>query len=372
MALALYQRYGSKTVWVTSGNAASDQTVSGSIQQLSRVQDVTYSINYPLRDNVYLDGAVEAFNTSLPSVDVDLRFWHTNGMNEAYCGLVKLNASGTAVMGLDEEKNLYVAVEDELGLDAIGNPYTKPKTVIGLGNAVMTSYELGAQVGGLIESRVAMNALTANVYTGFSGQRVPSVDYRNGGSATGLFILPGASSQYSTNPLATGQNVAALGSQEMYVVFSQNTPFGLVFTGQESCYLQSFNLGLTINRQEQKPLGYDYPVARPIIYPIQVDFTANATVSRYQRDRLDRLNCTTTGQAAQLIVKQPCSNLTLFGFYFNNLQLQSQMFTQGIGSLDTASLTWRGWINTPNDLFVDPYYNYLVNLDTTGAYGTQW
>lgn len=367
-----YQRYQSKSVWVTSGDASTDQTVSGSLQQLSRIQDVTYTIEYPLTDNIYLDSAVESFNPTPPGVNVNLQYWHTQGQNERFLGFVKSTPSGSYVMGLEDEKNLYVSMQDGFGVDAIGSPSSAQQTVIGLGNAVMTAYELGAQIGGFIEGRVTMNCLTANVYTGWSGVRVPSVDYANGGSATGRFTIPAALTQYNRSVLATGNNVAALGSQEMFVLFSQNSPFATVFTGQEACYLQSFNLGLSIDRQEQKPLGYVYPKARPIVYPIRVDLTTNAIVNRYQADQLERLACTTTGTAVQLIVKQPCTNLSLFSFYFANLQPTSQSFTQNIGSLDTVTTQWRGWLTNPNDLFIDPFFNYLIDTTTTGAWGESW
>lgn len=368
---AVWQTYQGRTVWITSGAHDSDQTVSGSLRQLSRIQDTTFSIDPTLVDNVYLDSSAEMYSPVPPGVNVDLRWLHTNGSNEVALGLARYNPSGTVVLGLDEEKNLYVAMEDAFGIDAITAPVGSPRTVLGLGNAVMTSFEMGAQVGGLIESRATMNCLTANVYTGASGIRVPAVDYRNGGSLTGLFVIPAPTSQYSTSALATGQNVVALGSREMIVSFPRNTPFGATLTGQNACYLQSFNIGLTINRQEQKPLGYVYPTARPVMYPIGVDVSAEAIMSSYQADALARFSCN-TGFAVHLMVKQPCTNLVLFALYLDNLQLQSQRMVQGIGPSDTVSLRWRGLLKTPNDVFLDPYFNWLVETTTTGAWGESW
>ena len=366
-----WQEYQTKTVWASSGDANSDQLSSGGLRQLARVQSTSFSIESPLVENVYLDSSVEPYNSFPPGVSADIRWLHTDGSTEYYIGLAKLNSSGTIVLGLEDEKNLYITMEDELGIDAIGAPLAGPRTVLGLGNAVMTAYEIGGRVGGLIESRATMSCLTANVYTGFSGVTVPSVNYQNGGSQTGRFIIPAPQSQYSSNRSITGQP-AALGGQEMIMVFSQNSPFGAVLTGQNSCYLQSFNLGLSIDRQEQKPLGYVYPKARPIIYPIKVDLSAEAIVSKYQADTLERFGCNSTGFSIQMIVKQPCTNLTLFGFFFDNLQLQSQSINQSIGPMDTMNLKWRGWIRTPNDMFIDPSFNYIINLQTSGAYGEQW
>ena len=342
------------------------------MRQIPRVQGTTFSLDYPLVDNVYLDSSVEQYNTTPPGVNVDIRFYHTNGTAEYFLGLAKLNPSGTLILGLEDEKNLYISMEDAAGIDAVGAAVDSPRTVLGLGNAVITAYEIGAQVGGLIESRATLNCLTANVYTGFSGVTIPAVNYQNGGSQTGLFIIPPALSQYNSSSLATGLNAPALGAREMFIVYSQGTPFGATLTGQNACYLQSFNLALTVDRQEQKPLGYVYPAARPVMYPMRVDMNTEALMSSYQADTLERLSCTTTGFNVQMIIKQPCSNLVLFSFYLENMQLASQQIGQSIGPIDTMSLQWRGLIKTPNDIFFDPYYNYLVQVSDTGAWGTQW
>jgi len=371
----VFGQFNAKSVWVTSGAFSLDQTVSGSLQQLSRVQDVTYSVPYPLTANTYLDSSVEAYNPVPAGVNVDIRTYNTNGRNEWFLGLAKTNSSGTLLLGLDDEKDLYVASQDIQGYDAIGAPATAPQTVLGLAQGVITSYELGAQVGGIIESRTSMNFLTAVAYTGFSGVTVPSVNYKDGDSRTGRFIIPPALSQY--NPNATGfdalmYGAPAIGARDMIVMFTQNNPFAVVYTGQQAVYLQSFNLALTVDRQEQKPLGYTYPTARQIMYPIRVDLTTQALVSKLQADRLDRLNCTTTGFSINLVVKQPCSSATMFGFYFDNLQIASQSFSNSIGPVDTITTQWRGWIRTPCDAFFSPYVQYVVDLATTGAWGTTW
>lgn len=367
--------YPAKAVFVTSGAFTQDQTLSGALVQLSRIQSTSFTIPYPLQDNVYTDSSVESYNLSPPGINFDINFDHTNGRNELYLGLAKLTSSGNLILGLDDEKDLYLAAQNSPGLDSIGAPVGSPQTVLGLGQAVMTSYELAAQVGGIIEGRVSMNALTAVVYTGFSGVTVPSVQYQDGASRTGRFIIPPAQIQY--NPNATGMDgllygASALGARDMVLMFPVQSPFGIVYTGWQAVYLQSFNLSLTIDRQEQKPLGYAYPVARQIMYPIRVDLSTSAIVSRMQADRLDRLSCTTTGFSINLAVKQPCTNATLFGFYLNNLQVVNQNFSQKIGEVDTVNTEWRGWIKTPQDVVFNPWVQWIVDLSTTGAWGTTW
>ncbi len=73
-----------------------------------------------------------------------------------------------------------------------------------------------------------------------------------------------------------------------------------------------------------------------------------------------------------LIVKQPCSNATLFGFYFDKLYLQSQSFSSSIGPADTVSLRWQGLITSPYTVFCSPLVGFLVNDVTQEPWGVSW
>ncbi len=373
MPLPLCPQYPGKALFCSSGDASADETVSGSLQQLSRVQAVTWDINYPLDDQVYLDAGIESYYATPPSVDVNVEWFHTNGFNERFLGLARFNATGTLIIDLEQEKNLYVSVEDSAGVDAIGAPYAAPREVLGFAQGVLTSYQLSASVGGLVRANSTLNCLSAFVLTGSSGVAKPSVNYQDGTQVTGRFVLPGTSSQYNRSTTgAAFDNVAAIGAQDMFLTFPDNSPFGVVFTGQQACYLQSFQLGLTINRGALKPLGFVFPPDRPVIWPIPVNLRTEAIVGRYQADTLRRLACTVTGQQLNVIVKQPCSSTTMFGFYFTDLQLVDQSFGVGLGGCDTVSTSWRGYLKTPSDTFISPFWATLVRLDTTGAWGGSW
>lgn len=366
------QSYPTKTVWITSGTASTDQTVSGSIVQLSRIQGADWSALYTLRDNVYVDAGVEAYYPLPNGIDLSLRWLHTNGRNEAALGLAKFDEQGALVLGLDDEYNTYISIEDTPNVDSIGASPSASRMVIGLAQGVMTSYEISASVGGFVQANAEVNYLTATVYTGSSGQRAPTVNAQNGDQLTGLFVLPVAQPQYdptSDNPI---DNVPAIAARDMVMMFPVNSPFAVVYTGQQACYLQSFTLNLGIERREVKPLGYVYPKARPVGYPIQVSLNTEAIVSRYQADQLNRISCTSTGYNINVVVKQPCSNLTMFGFYLNNLQIESQSFTSNIGPFDTVSTKWRGWLTSPQDVFISPVFHYLYRMDNSGAWGENW
>ncbi len=369
-----YGAYQTRVVFASSGAYDSDQTVSGSLRQIPRVQSVNWNIPYPVEQVTYLDYGDEAYMSSHNPVDVTLGWYHTNGRAEQFLGLLDtVGTSGTLALNLDQEKNLYIATQNVRGIDAIGAPTGVDVSVIALGQALLTSYSMNARVGGLIQSQATLNCLTAYSYTG-GVNRVPAVRYQDGSQLTGLFTIPAASNQYI--PSATGlidpYAASAVAASDMYMVFPEGSPFGVIFSGAQSCYLQSFDLGLAFDRRELKPLGSIYPPARALHYPIRIDVSAEAIVNSYQRDQLDRIDCLGTGQSVLLIVKQPCTSYTLFGFYFNKLQLESQSISTSIGAADTVTLKWRGLVTTPYTIFCSPAVGNLIDEDTQQAFGATW
>lgn len=374
------QYYG-KAVFISTGDYTTDAAApSGlSIGQLSRIQALGMQIEYPLDQPTYLNGAYDSYLKEPAGVSVNLSYLHTNGYNEYLLGLAQLMGSGVMFWNLEAQKNMYITTENTPGVDAVGaTGYGETKTVIGLGQGMMTQYSLAASVGGMIEAQASLSFLTSFIYSGQSGQPIPAVNYQDGSQLATKFTLPPASSQYVTNEpagyLSTGTTnyTSALSANEMVLTFPQSTPFGVVLTGANSCFVQSFSCTLGFQRQDLKPIGYAYPPTRPVVYPIHIDLTTDVIVSAYVADQLQRISCLGSGQWVNLIVKQPCSNATLFGFYFNNLQLVSQDFVSSIGRNDVVSVKWRGILSNPYQSSFDPTVNYIVQVSDTGAWGTHW
>jgi hypothetical protein len=372
------QGYWGKAVFISTGDYTQDNIGSG-IVQLSRITDVGFSAQYPLAQEMYLNAANESWMNAPGSITTSLRWAHTNSQNEQYIGLAAPTANGTWALTIDSPKNLYITVENAPGIDAIGaTGYSQTKTVIGMAQGLLFSYSLSAAVGSLVESEAHLNYLTSFIYSGQSGDAIPSVNYSDGSQVTGIFSLPPASAQYLTNEpsgyLSTGNSnyVSAISANDLIMTFPVGAPFGVSLTGYQSCYLQSFNCTLSIDRHDLKPMGYLYSPNRPAIYPLRVDLSMEAIVSSYQADQLGRISCLGTGNAINIIVKQPCSNATLFGLYFTELQLESQDFVTTIGHNDVVSLKYRAILSNPNQAFISPVVNYLIRTDTSGAWGLNW
>ena len=372
------QEYYEKAVFISTGDYTTD-TIGTGIAQLSRIQSVEFAATYPVEQQMYLNSANESWMNAPASVITTLRWFHTNGVNEQLIGLATHNPNGNWMLNLDTEKNLYVTVENTAGIDAIGaSGIGQTKTVIGLGQSNLSRYVFNAAVGTIIQSEASFECLTSFIYSGQSGNQIPSVNYSDGSQLTGVFSLPPASSQYITNEpsgyLSTGSTdyVSAIAASDLVMTFPNATPFGVVLTGAQSCYLQSVNCSISIDRFAMKPMGYVYPSARPVVYPVHVDLTTDAIVSSYQADQLQRISCLGTGNWINVIVKQPCSNATLFGLYFTELQLISQNVTASIGRKDVVSFQWRAILSNPYQTVIDPTVNYIVRQDNSSPWGLTW
>jgi hypothetical protein len=349
-----YERYASKAVYCSISGARSNQIYSGNFLQFARVQEASWSLDYPLEQVSYLDAGTESSLNTYTPVSLNIAWYDTNGKNEAAVGLgVLTNSYYTGLTSIDLEQNYYVGINNEQGADLVGVTGTN-RTVVAFSQGLFNSYNLSAQVGSIVQSAASLTCLSAFLYTGMptGGNLVPTVSPQNGSQSTGLFVLPPALSQYDPD----GSLVAAVGAKDLLLQFplqpgvgpnSPTTAFATVFSGEQACYLQSCNLSVTANRQELRPLGFVYPPNRATIWPLTVELTAEAVVSRYQADQLQRIDCLGSGMQVNLIVRKPCAGTTLFGFYTDQLRLANQSFSSAIGPMDSVRFTWRGLIGSP-------------------------
>lgn len=335
--------YAQKALFVSSGSSTSDQISSGGVLQLSRVTASSFQVPYPLSQKAYLNAANESYLLVHTPVDLTLDWHTTNGANERAVGLVTNGTTGVFA-NMRMEKNFYESVTMD-GSDAVGA--VGAQTVLGFAQGQLVSYGLSARVGSLVESSATFNCLTSFVYPTASGNQIPAVSYQSGTQLTGLFALPPASSQYDPYAANPADRLSALGAKDLILTFPAGTPYANVFTGGSACYLQSMQLSFAVPREEIKPIGYAFPTARAVRYPIEFTLSADAIVSRYQADQLQRIQCLGSGVVAHIRCKIPCSDALSFFVRAHGLQLENQSFVGSIGARDTVSFRWKGIVSDP-------------------------
>jgi hypothetical protein len=337
-------RFLQQTTYCSSGNAGSDQVSSGTVVQLSRVQGSNLDIFFNKVEEAYLDQAVSNETAGIPSVNFSLDYIATAGYNEQRLGLVT-DGINSAFLKLNQTKDFYVKNESD-PVDA-NFTNTSAKTVIGIGNALFKSYSIQGQVGDLLKVNCDFEALNCAVYTGTSGQQVPSIDVRQDTQYNSTFVLPVANSLVYTSDVNSANNVTALGSKDLLMEFPSGSIFATAVSG-DGCILQSFSLSFEIPRLEVRELGSRFPVERPMTIPIRINLSAEAIMNSYQIEKLNNVVCD-TGHDINILIKQPCSDLLALEFYLRGMRLESQSFSNSIEGYQTVSINWNGIVGDLRD-----------------------
>lgn len=341
-------RYNNCAIFVSSGDSLSDQFSNSGVKQISRVQEFSISVQTPQEEFTYLDGGLSQTMIDHSRVDIGFDYIATNGSNERNIGFITNGLTG-ALLALNSDKNYYVAFSD--GFDAVSDPSTS-KTILGLGQAVLNSYSISANVGSFVVASANFTALQMQTYTGFSGQNLPIVNLQTFESLTGanyIFNIPQPTEQRDTLSSNPADGIVALTSNDVMMEFPTGSVFATYLSGSNSCFLQGFNFTMNFERNEIKPLGYVCPVQRPISYPVSFSLQVDALMNKYKIDQLNRLRCPDSGHDINVIIKRPCSDEIALELKLKKMRLVNQNINQNIGSPETVSFEWRGLISNPMD-----------------------
>lgn len=352
-------RYNSKAIFISSGDFSSNQIVSGSTIQFSRIQDLGININYPISNEDYLDQDDESSMLSHPSVDVTLNWLLTNGGNERSAGFVTNGTTG-ALLDLDKERNIYIQIED-YNIDAIGSSTGISKKALGIGNVLLNSYNLNGAVGTFPSASATFLGLNITSYTGINNQQVPAVNYINGEPINNLFSLYPAQSQKDDSSPNDANNISALLPKDIVLEFVNDSPFGMQTNTLD---IQSFDFNLNIERFDPLDMGDVYPESRPLSYPVEFDFTVEALLPTYIVDRLADKRCLNDPMDVNLVIKKPCSEFAAFELSLKDLRLEGQSVGQSIGTYESVTLQWKGRVTNPlstqKNIFMTAYQGELI------------
>lgn len=363
--------FSKKGAFISTGDYLSPQG-TGDFAQLSRVQDINWTVNYPLQNEVYLDLGNETIMSQRPTVACNMAWYTTNGYNEKGVGLYTNGLSG-AFINLNSPKNLYIATAFTPGYDLNGLSNNNNVGAIGVGQVLLSSYSISARAGGTMDTQVTLEGLNSVIYTGVSGQSSPAVDSESGDLLSGIqFTLPLASSQYPIYS-NTGEYPAANLAGDIFMEFPMGSPLGTIFgTNERTCQVQSFSMNFSVNRQSMRRMGYTFPDNRAVLYPVDVSVSVEALVNSYQAARLNELGCyTSTGQEVEILVMSPCGGKIPIQFTAVGMRLQSQSSSVSVDSpLETATFNWNLTISNPYSATNNVFIKEVSELEILCAYET--
>jgi hypothetical protein len=413
--------YQSEAVYCSQDVAFdADQTAAGAIKQLSRVQSANYSFSVARQDvNQFGNlAAIDQIITESPTVSFDTSYYLANFSNEARLGF-SVTASGDGVSPTfascieniidsstnDYQKDYYLLTTKE-GKDANDNTTTGDfsygASIIGIGNAFLSSYSSEGAVGGLPTVSVSVEGQNMNfvnlpfsptgvtdgtfdgmglkmnaakdTVTYISGEN-PAVNATNGekvGLAAALPV-PLTNSTSSAAVTAGGNTITTLRPGDITLTLAKQTATNntattlwkstsagnnmdspdYAGTSIDDSHIQSYNISFDLSRSPIQKLGNRFAFARSIDFPVNVSLSVDAVLSDLTTGSLaDIINCDHKFDAKISLKEPECApgavKNVICNYILKGLKLDSQSFSSDIGSNKTVTLDFSSQVGGPD------------------------
>lgn len=317
-------------------------SASTSIRTLQGVQRANFTLSYPRQDAFGWDGGGNQEMVDRPRADLSISYvFDGTGTNERSMGFVpSLGGYFPALLDLASEERNYYAVANLDRVDEIGYSGRNVR-VVALGNAAVTHYDFSAQVGQPSLANVVVQGLNLLVQPSGTGQPLPTIDKQAGTGATQTYTLPAAtrlvSDYFSAAPSA------------ITLSFDTGCAVGMLLSGANACPVQSFSFNVDLPRRDVRELGWAYPNARPIAWPITIGIRADVILDTFQLDALNRYGCPDSGHSFIVGFQRNCTSAQDFSFRFEGAKLETQSFGLNVGGGPAnGSLNWSVHLNDIN------------------------
>ena len=347
-----------------------DPGCSGLIQQLHRIQDINYSFTVD-RTNVNQFGELAAIDRIIltpPTVALDFSYLLSSLANEKLLGF-NVDGTGSAIRNLlnktSDERNYFIKTVGE-GVDAIGEGNTAAD-VIGVGNGFLTNYGVEASVGSFPTISVSVEGLNMSFDTGLATGTFftsPAINPEVGTRSATKYVLPmstgnAGSGDLDISVLRPGDITFSIKRRDASADGDTSDPTGVYnspgqnFDDLADRKIQSFSVGLGLDRTPIEKLGSRFAFSREINFPIDVTASIEAMVTDL-----------TTGSLSDLINYDDAYNITMninkpaeggaasagsaVKYILKNCKVNSQSFSSSIGANKMVTIEFGTQIGGPN------------------------
>ena len=333
----------------TSGNSGQNL-----IRELFRIEKYGNNFPIPKRDVIQL-GQYAAFarvQVDAPTPTWEIEYYTNNGVNEQRMGFpidgVTPMLSGILANTLDDHNYFGLIVSE--GTDAMGDNNTDTQYVECLGNGYVNSIKWRAAVGDFGMTTVGIEGSNYVLYSGSTGNSVPSIDPNVGtANTTWNFTFPEPAVSGDSPNMPT---VLKYGDITMNLS-GLNVGLGAIWTGTNAAHLQSFELTVPITREAILQLGNKFPYGRVARGPINAQLSITAILNELQTGSLLNLvNQCSVGEFAIGLNYNACSGSTYANVFNINIvgaSLDSESFSIGVGQRKTVTANFTCPIGSWND-----------------------
>jgi len=418
--------YQSEAVYTTvNAGISGNQCAPQAVKDLQRVQSANYSFNINRTDvNQFGQlGAIDRIITESPSVSFDSSYLLANMANEARLGfyVTPSGANGpfrSCITNLTDstnnayQRNFYILNAKE-GRDADVTQEVSSsgqyESIIGIGNAGLTSYSVEASVGGFptvsfsaegmnmgfheVTSVGVSGTATATrppfyisgvnpVINPIDGQRVFPDATPNADNANVALPAPtGNAGGTNAGGKAAGE-VSVLRPGDLRLFLSKQTDQAIGTAASSTsmsnpdyagadiadAHIQSFNISFDLSRSPIEQLGTKFAYARLIDFPITVSLGIDAVVSDLTTGSLaEVIDCDGLFDARIQLNSPECGATAgaaaAANYILKGVKLDSQSFSLGMGDNKSVSLSFSSQIGGPEQsglgLFMSGYTGHV-------------
>ena len=400
--------YQSESLYVSENSSSRS---SDEHYQIQRIQSANYGFNIPLQDvnQIGIQYKIDSIVVESPTVQLDFSYYPTDGIAESNLGLYvqknvaiytgsqgqELNSGQGWFSGyrVNDEKNLvsclsnasanknYFIITSNEGSDLNCSLSLNGKSVIGIGNTVLTNFSFEAAIGALPIVNVSAEGLNINssVYKSYQicpscsqvGSLTPEIDTFLGVSLartesgynnivrfpnpipdTGVDIINALRpNDIVLDFLDYGSNSSGL--KPISDVSRNNSDFS-----ENAFYVQSVSLDIPLNRASLTKFGSKYAYARVLDYPITATLTVNAILNETQARNIASVFDDSQERDISLTINSPkLISEPALRFKFKGSRLNSESFSSNTTSSKTVALIFETQVGSSSD----PYHGVFLS-----------
>ena len=410
--------YQSEALFVSQklSKESCDTHTSEEIEQLHRVQSANYSFD---TNNVSVNefselGSIGKIPLGVPTVDLEFSYYLSNFVNEESLGFhvspnqdKNRDLKSCIINFIDDtkdEKNYFIKTTSE-GNSAISKDGIESEvgdSVIGIGNASLTSYTVEASVGGI--PTVSVQAKGSNIrFDSLDGSKnaiIPSLDRSTGVSKNQTYSLPlglsdaGTEDALSIPVLKPGDIKISITKSLNNLYFTESDDLGRFNEVPEdefndysvpgaklpssssnvldSAHIQSFNISFNLDRNSIEKLGNNKTSFNEIRYPVEINLEFEAILRDLtEGDLSEILNCQEYYDVKfELYSPSGCredgsDHFPVCTYLVKNLKIDNQSFSSSIGENKSVSLSLSTQMGSLNQKYTGLFMRGITKNKTS-------
>lgn len=303
-------KYNSVGAFVCKKNIF-DNTSTGDFTQLRGIQSVNFNVDNQINKLDSLGTNDWTYFKTNPIINYSFNYLLTNGKEEYALGISGI--SGLANL-YEKQHNLYFIVDNNAQdintLQSLSGLFVCQFT-----NSVLTNYNIRGQISSPVVVEANFQSLNFNIQQYTTGIYNSAIEIVSGIENSGAIKLP-----LFTTGFGTG--VKFLTPNNLVLTVGTGLTMG---TNLSESYINSFDIGVSFDRNILYKMGAKYPYKRCLRFPVELTLNLDATFINYKEDALRNIDCDDRLHDVVFSFREHCNtDREIVRYEFSGLRLINQ------------------------------------------------